>query len=260
MSALRILLVLIVFNFWWLQSIGAPTVATRLDDIVLSKTLRVGTTGDYLPFAYLDPGSGGYEGFDIELAMSLGEALGVKVEFVKTSWPALMQDFTGGKFDIAVGGISFTFDRAKRAYFSDPYLRDGKTPIARCENGKKFQTIEEIDRPEVRVVVNPGGTNERFVRTHLKSAAIVVFPDNTAIFDEIAQGRAHLMITDASETLYQQRLHRGLCAIHPDEPFDRSEKAYLLPRDEPLRLFVNAWLHTIRENGTFQALKNKWFK
>jgi cyclohexadienyl dehydratase len=123
---------------------NAQNPSSKLDDVLTRGTLRIGTTGDYKPFTYLDQAANQFEGFDIDLAHSLGEALGVKVEFVKTSWPTLMQDFTEGKFDVAMGGISFTFDRAKKAYFSDPYIREGKTPIARCEKGGKFQTLAEI--------------------------------------------------------------------------------------------------------------------
>jgi cyclohexadienyl dehydratase len=71
------------------------------------------------------------------------------------------------------------------------------------------------------VIANPGGTNERFDRARLHEAEIVVYPDNLTIFDELAAGRADLMITDASETRFQAKLHPGvLCAIHPDQPFE----------------------------------------
>src|SRR5690606_40866418 len=59
--------------------------------------------------------------------------------------------------------------------------------------------------PDVRVVVNPGGTNEKFARERLKRATIVQHPDNNTIFDEIIAGRADLMITDAAETRWQAR-------------------------------------------------------
>ena len=66
------------------------------------------------------------------------------------------------------------------------------------------------------------------------------------------------MITDATETLYQQKLHPGaLCAIHPDAPFDFSEKAYLLPRDVALKAFVDQWLHIADATGALAALKAK---
>ena len=67
-----------------------------------------------------------------------------------------------------MGGVSVTLERQKTAFFSAPYLRDGKTPIARCADKDKFADLAAIDRPEVTVIVNPGGTNEKFDRAHLR--------------------------------------------------------------------------------------------
>jgi cyclohexadienyl dehydratase len=237
----------------------APAARGGLDAVVARGTLRVGSTGDYKPFTFRDAATGGFSGFDIDMADDLGRALGVKVEIVPTSWSNLMKDYEADRFDVAMGGISVTLDRAKKAYFSIPYLREGKTPITRCGDVAKFQTLTEIDKPETRVVVNPGGTNERFARANLKTAPITVFPDNTRIFDEIAAGRADLMMTDASETRFQQKQHPGvLCAVHPEKPFDFAEKAYLLPRDAPLKAFVDTWLHLAIETGAYQKLLSKW--
>src|SRR6202044_4245591 len=127
-------------------------------------------------------------------------ALGVRVEFAPTSRSTLAKVFDAGAFDIAMGGVSVTLDRAKKGFFSAPYMREGKTPIARCADKDKYQTLAQIDRPGVKVIANPGGTNERFDRANLHAAEITVYPDNLTIFDEIAEGRADLMITDASET------------------------------------------------------------
>lgn len=233
---------------------------TRLDDIIKRGTLRVGTTGDYLPFTSLDKATQTYRGFDIDMAEALAKALGVKVEFVQTTWPNLMKDFESGDFDIAMGGISITLDRQKKGFFSTPVMRDGKTPIARCADKDKYETIAEIDKPGVRVIVNPGGTNERFARANIKNAKIDVHNDNVTIFDEIAKGDADLMMTDASETRYQQKLHPGvLCAVHPDKPFDFSEKAYLMQRDVALQEFVDQWLHIATDNGSFKKIYSAWF-
>jgi cyclohexadienyl dehydratase len=132
---------------------AASAQASRLDEILARGVLRVGTTGDYRPFTVRDKASGVYSGFDIDLALSLGAALGVKVEFEPTSWPNLAKDFESGAFDIAMGGVSVTLDRAKKGFFSNPYLREGKTPIARCADKDKYQTLEQIDRPDVKVIV-----------------------------------------------------------------------------------------------------------
>jgi cyclohexadienyl dehydratase len=237
-----------------------PADASALSDILQRGVVRIGTTGDYPPFTKRESAGGDYVGFDIDLARSLGQALGVRVEFVATSWPTLAADFTSGKFDVAMGGISVTLERARLGFFTTAYLREGKTPIARCADKDKFATLAQIDRPEVSVLVNPGGGNERFDRAHLHEAHIEVKPDNTKIFDALAKGEGDLMITDASETRYQQKQHPGvLCAIHPDAPFDFSEKAYWAPYDVALDGFLDQWLHMIRENGAYAAIYARWF-
>ncbi len=233
---------------------------SRLDDIISRGTLKVGLTGDYRPFSYRDKGAATFEGFDVDMANALGQALGVKVEFVPTSWPTLMRDFEANAFDIAAGGVSITMDRQKKGLFSAPLMREGKTPIARCADVGRFQTLADIDRPDTRIIVNPGGTNERFARANIKQASIAVWPDNVTIFDEIVSGHADLMMTDASETRYQQKLHPGvLCAVHPEAPFDFAEKAYWLQRDMALKAFVDQWLHLITENGSYRRIYDRWF-
>ena len=239
----------------------AKAQTATLDSIRNSHVLRVGTTGDYKPFTFLDTKTGNYEGFDIDFAKDLAAKLGVKLVFVQTKWADLMKDFAANKFDIAMGGISVTLPRQAQGFFSTPYLREGKAAIAPCSEAKRFPDLAAIDKPGVKVIVNPGGTNEKFDHDHLKAAEIVLNKDNLSIFDQLAAGKADLMITDASETRYQQKLHTGtLCAIHPDKPFDFAEKAYWLPRDEPLRQYVNQWLHIDQNDGTFAKIYGKWLQ
>jgi len=226
---------------------------SRLDNITARGTLRVGLTGDCRPFSQRDA-AGAYTGLDVDMAKNLAEALGVKLEIVPTTWATLLPDLGEGKFDVGMGGISITLPRQRVAFFSRPVMRVGKAAIARCADKDRFQTLADIDRTGVKVIVNPGGTNERFDRATLHQADIVSFPDNTRIFDELAAGKADLMITDSVETKLQQKLHPDLCAIHPDQTFDFGELGYLLPRDVVLKQFVDQWLHIAMENGTWRSL------
>ncbi len=230
---------------------------TVLDTILARGTVRIGLTGDYRPFSIKD-GAGRFEGLDVDMAESLARDLGVKLEVVPTTWPTLMADLYAQKYDIGMGGISVTLDRAKSAYFSAPMMRTGKAPIARCADQARFTSLAEIDKPGVRVIVNPGGTNERFARANVRQAEIIVFPNNAAIFDELVAGRADVMMTDAVETKLQQRLRPDLCAVNPDQPFDFSELAYLLPRDPALKAWVDQWLHIQAETGERTRLVGKW--
>lgn len=243
-----------------LLAAGTACADTLLDRLQSGAPLRVCTTGDYRPYSYAKS-DGTYEGIDIDLTHSLARSLGTKVDWVRTSWPTLMSDFTAGKCDMAVGGVSVTLERQKKASFSTAYMVDGKTPITRCEDAARFQTLAEIDRPEVRVIVNPGGTNERYARSHLKQAQLSVYPDNVTIFQQLVDRKADVMITDASETLLQHKLHPQLCSVHPDQPFQYGEKALLLPRDDaPFRAYVDQWLHLAVQTGEFARIRDAWLK
>ncbi|WP_217206550.1 transporter substrate-binding domain-containing protein [Streptomyces sp. AC550_RSS872] len=233
--------------------------STLLDKVPERGVLRVCTTGDYRPFSHLDRATKSYTGIDIDMAKNLASSLGVKPRFVATTWAELMDDLTAGKCDISMGGVSVTTARARKAYFSTPYLVDGKAAIARCEDKSKYRSLKEIDQPGVRVIVNPGGTNEAFAKANVHQATVITHADNTTIFDEIVAGRADLMITDGSETEYQAKLHPELCAINPDKPFTFGEKAYLLPRgDEEFKEYVDQWVHLATHDGTYDDYAADW--
>lgn len=235
-------------------------VHSRLDDIVKSGTLRACATGDYKPYTYRRA-DGQFEGIDVDLVASLAKSLGVKPVIVPTTWKGLMDDFTAGKCDIAVGGISVTLDRAARAYYSSVVMVDGKSPIVRCADVAKYQTLADLNQPSTRAIANPGGTNERFARQSLPKATLTIYPDNVTIFQQIAEGRADVMVTDTSETLLQHKLIPSLCPVNPDKPLQFGEKAYLIPRgDDILKQYVDQWLNLAQKTGEYQAVVDKWLK
>ncbi|MFE1601145.1 transporter substrate-binding domain-containing protein [Methylobacterium sp. ID0610] len=232
-------------------AMAGPAAARPLAAIKESGTLRVGLTGDYAPYS-LKREDGSLKGADVDMAADLARTLGVTLAIVPTTWKTLKDDLLADRYDIAMGGVSVTADRAAVADFSVPVMTDGKRPIVRCADAGTFTSIAAIDRPEVRVVVNPGGTNERFATAHFPHAALRVHPDNRTIFEEVAQGRADLMVTDGAEVDYQSRRHRGvLCPAAVPDTFDHADKGYWMTRDPAFKAAVDAWLQTSLKSGAY---------
>ncbi len=227
----------------------------NLARVLATGVIRIGTTADYAPFSYRDQSD--LTGIDIAMAKSLAASLNAEIEWVMTSWPRLMNDLAAGRYDIAMSGISRNTQRQQHAFFSLPYHRGGKTPIVRCGEEARFDSLEKIDHPGTRVVVNPGGTNQRFTQT-LSQAPVRVYDDNNTIFTEVAEGRADVMITDAVEVSLQTQLDQRLCAAMPDQTLTFLEKAYLMPQDIVWKEYVDTWLDQALKQGLMDKLKVKF--
>jgi len=221
----------------------------RLAQLSATGVLRVGMTGDYAPFSlHANKDTSGkadaladWSGIDVDLARDLAASLGVALQIVPTTWATLADDLSAGAFDLAAGGVSRTLDRQRVGLQTAPYHADGKTPIIRCADQTRFQSLEDIDQPGVRVVVNPGGTNQRFVNQRILEADLQVYPDNRTIFDELVAGRADVMFTDRIEVELQSRARPSLCAALAED-LTYQEKAWLLPQDPIWLAYVDTWL------------------
>ena len=235
----------------------ADTSPSRLDEVIERGTLTVCTTGDYMPYTSLRA-DGRYQGIDIAMAESLAKSLNATVTWVPTTWKTLMPDFLAQRCDIAVGGISVSLERQKKAFFSQPLGVDGKIPLVRCADVQRYQSVEQINQPQVRVIEPAGGTNEAFARARLGKAQIRLH-DNVSIFDELLAGKADVMITDASEARYQQKQKPGLCAVNPERQMQYSQKAFLLPRDDVAwKSYVDQWLHLSVATGVYDGIVSQW--
>lgn len=213
--------------------------APSMDTIKRIGILRIATPADYAPFSVIE--HGGLVGSDIEAIEKFAASMGLAPRFERTSWSALMSDYEHHAFDVAVGGISVTPERSVLAKFARAYHCGGKTPIVRCGSEQAFDTLEEIDSPQVKVIVNPGGTNEQFANSHFHRAHVIVFPDNTTIFQEIVAGRADVMVTDDAEVDLQVAKNPSLCRATP-KTFTDAWKAWMLIDDPDLLSAANAWL------------------
>ena len=234
---------------------------SRLDLMVQRGTLRVGTTGDFKPFSYLNPATNEYEGHDIDAAKLLAESLGVKVEFVKTTWPTLLKDLQDNTYDVAMCGITRNLVRQRAAALTHPYINVGKSPLIRTADRQRFRTLADIDQAGVKIGVNPGGTNERFVRANIKNASVVVIERNLSIPEKIVAGEVDVMITDNVEAMIVSKADPRLYAVDPDNTYTKDDFGYLLPRDDSAWLnYVNLWMELMKLKGEFARLHQKWIR
>ena len=90
---------------------------SKLDQIIASGELKVGTTGDWDPMTMKDPATNKYKGFDIDVMNELAKDMGVKITFVPTEWKTIVSGITSGRYDISTS-VTKTAKRAEVAGFT----------------------------------------------------------------------------------------------------------------------------------------------
>ena len=223
-------------------------------------TIIFGSTGDYRPLSFRED-DGTYWGFGIEVAKEIASQLGVDIAFAPTSWPTLTADVLAQPqtFDLAIGGITITETRKETMLMSEGYLANGKTILCRASEADRYKSLDDIDKPEVTVMVNPGGLNEKFAHEKLTHARIVVHQKNEEIPSLVAEGQADVMITEITEAPYYVQTDTRLAAPLLNAPFTHGEIGVLMQKgQEDLLQMVNAVIRQMKADGSLRRLHEKY--
>ena len=232
----------------------------RWDAIVQAKVLRVGTPGDYRPFAMKAEGK--YTGHDIDVIEAMAKEMGVKVQYVDTTWPKLMSDLQENKFDVAVGGITRNVARISKVEMLPGYAPFGKVALVRAADKDKFTTPEALNQASVRVIKNPGGTNEAYVLQNMQSAQISTHDKNAEIPALIADGKGDVMITETYEALHYAKADPRLHAAYLGKPLTPvNQLGFMLPADDAdySRVMRFTW-DVLALRGVLQQEAQQWLK
>jgi cyclohexadienyl dehydratase len=248
-------------------ALGAPQLAqaqgaakSRLAQILERGSLRVGTTGDFNPMSFRDPGSNEYKGFDIEAMTALAAELGLKLEWVQTEWAAFIAGIAAGRFDI-FSGASVNMARAKTGAFTLAYADVGTVPLALKPNAGKYASWDAINADGVRVAVSMGTVFEEQAKRHFPKATLRSVQTPATGFQEVLANRADVTITSNIEAATLVKRYDQLTVLAGAPLRNKRPLAYVVAQGEPDWLnTVNTWVALKRAEGFFDALDEKWLK
>lgn len=142
---------------------------------------------------------------------------------------------------------------------SDGYLLFGKTILCRKGDAGKYKSIADINRPEVKVMVNPGGTNEKFAKAYLPKATLIIHEQNAEIPGLIAEGKADIMITETMEAKKYAKMDSRLADPPVNQPFTKNRFGALMQKgDQEFLNYVNFFLAELETNGTMKNMEQKY--
>ncbi len=214
--------------------------------------IRVGTSGDYVPFSV--DREGHLSGLDIDVMNQLTHDLGFQPTFVLFGWPTLATNVATGSFDLAASGITMRPERALIGRYSRPYAIVGAVVILRSTEKAAFSDVSLLNDPAVRIVVNAGGHLEHVTRARFPLATIIAVPDNAELPRKVLDGSADAAVSDSAEAAHW--LTPELRAIGP---FTRDYKAFLYPPgNEELPVRIDAWMVAHERDGWLPQERGRW--
>lgn len=173
-----------------LSANGAQAADSHLQQILERGIVRVGVLGAFKPWSFPSP-DGSMQGIEIDLAQSVADALGVKLEPVVITSANRMQFLQQGKIDLIIGGMYDTTDRRKVIGIVEPaYWTSGPTLLAKEGVIKDWKDI--TGKP---VCGKQGVYYNKMVETEYK-ANIVAFTGNTEGKEALRSGKCIAWLYD----------------------------------------------------------------
>ena len=216
--------------------------------------LRVGGTRTSFLFSQLDETDNGIRGFDGGLDQLLARyILGDETKFELTQVTSSTREsvLTSGQVDAVFATYSITPSRQEVISFAGPYYTSQQAVLVKAGNTE----ITGIDSLADKIVATQSGsTGPSILAEYAPDAIVQEFEDDIQARTAVEQGRADAYVTDYTLILNSIVKNPGAYAIAGDVFGPVDPYGIGLPKDSDGVAFVNAFLQTIIEDGTWAKL------
>jgi ABC-type amino acid transport substrate-binding protein len=242
--------------FLSMQPVAAQQTQSRLYEITKSGVLKVCIWPLYYSISFRNPDNGKFEGIDIDLSNELAKDMGVKLEYVETTFGTFIADLQANKCELGMFGVGATMKRAQAVAFSDPYLASGVYAVVR--KGGPITSWADIDKPGVNVGVTLGSYIEPFLRSYLKNAKTVAVAPPASTQAELMAQRVDAMMTDYPASIKMNAQFDWSTTVAPPESLSLTPYAYVMNQGDQIWLnYVNLFVRTIKLDGRLKAAAEK---
>ncbi|MBU0904498.1 MAG: transporter substrate-binding domain-containing protein [Firmicutes bacterium] len=215
--------------------------------------LTYASSGLYKPFNFTEAGE--LTGFDVEIGAAIAEKMGLEPNPVTTPWETITQSLLGNKFDVIIGSMAITAERAERVNFSDPYYYSGGM-IFTPEGSNDIASAEDLEGKTIGVVAQ--STYDTAAQDYTDDIKYYN-SDVVALKDLTVEGRLDAVIT--ADVVGFEAIANGMEIKEVGDPLWIEQAAVAVRKeDEKLLEEINKAIQEIVEDGTYEEISNKWFE
>ncbi len=227
------------------------------------KKVRIGVEGAYPPFSFVQP-NGELAGFDIDIAKALGEAMGAEVTLVAQDFDGIIPALLAKKYDAIVASMSITEERKQKVDFSKKYYQTPAKFV--CKKGAMATFSREAIKGK-SVGVQRATIHDKYLTDNYGSdVEIKRYGTQDEAYLDIVAGRVNMLLADSvalSDGFLKKPEGKDYQFIGPDldDPkwFGNGAGIAIRKEDKDLAEALNKAIDTIRANGTYKKIQDKYF-
>ncbi|SET82566.1 MULTISPECIES: transporter substrate-binding domain-containing protein [Marinobacter] len=221
------------------------------------RDIRIAFDVPYEPFEYRDD-DGNLTGFEVELAEAMCEELKANCEFVTQAWDGMIPGLLARKFDAIMSSMSITEERAERVLFSEPYYNTPGGWFA----PEGFDTdVTDMKAMEGKTVgVQRGTTMDTYVTENM--GGVVTIKRYTTADDmvlDLEGQRLDVVFVDYPVGEQTVLSKDGFKEVGKPVKLGQGVGVAMRKRDKDLAEEINAALETLKNDGTYDAIMEKYF-
>ena len=212
----------------------------------------VGTNPEFQPFEYMENGK--IVGFDVELIEAIAALNGKKIEWKSMAFDGLLPALQSKKLDLIIAGMTATDERKKFVSFSDTYFESNQMILVN-EEDHTIESFEKLTGHNVGVVL--GYTGDIAVSA-IDGAKVTRYNGAAEAIIALKSKKVDAVVLDSEPAKQYAKQNSELNVINTDVAKEQYAIA-IGKNDTELVEKINKGLKTIKENGTYDKLIEKYF-
>ncbi|RDJ04524.1 transporter substrate-binding domain-containing protein [Rhizobium grahamii] len=249
---------------------GAANAGEVLDRVLRTKTLTVAVGTDWGPVSHLDE-SNELAGYDVDVAKQIAASLGVEIKFVTPGWDLIAAGKWEGRWDVAMGQMTPTKERAERMDFPATYIWGPTSAVVH----KDSKATKPSDLEGKVVGVSAGTTGEAYanhnftpawlnaepITYQFKPAQVKTYGANTVALDDLRLGDGVRLDAVIGDTPIAHDAIKAGYPLKILEPalFNSPGDVAIERGDKELSDKIAAAVKQMENDGTLSKLSLKWY-
>lgn len=225
-------------------------------EVVTRGTMIVNNDPKYPPQSSIDEATGELVGFDVDVAKKVAEILGLQVEFTDLKFETILTDVNQDRYDVSIGSMTITPQRAKKVDFTDPYYYTPAGIVVK-EGGMQIAGVDDLTGKKVGV--GAGTTYLQWLQENSKAIPVIYDTDASAFPDLAAEnGRIDFVFTAVPTAI--EAIKQGQPFELSGDPLYYEDLAFAIKKGEADWLtLLNYCIRTMHEDGSLTDMSKTWY-